>query len=87
MKLQLHRRNEFIKRIEEEIDRAYAKHGTDQWGRHEFYGIMKEEVDEVWDDIKRDAPAEDLEKEIIQVAAMCLRYFETGSRYRTTGEV
>ena len=68
-------------RICDELDRAYEKHGSAQWGRHEFYAILKEEVDELWDDIKSDSPREKLEKEAIQVAAMVFRYLETGDRY------
>lgn len=45
------------------------------------YGILLEEVDEVWKDIKRDAPSEELLAEIVQAAAMCIRYCETGNRY------
>jgi NTP pyrophosphatase (non-canonical NTP hydrolase) len=75
-------RSEFAAKIHAELDRAYAKHGRGLWGRHEFYAILKEEVDEVWDAVKCDEPSEKLEKEIIQVAAMCLRYLETGDRYR-----
>ena len=75
-------RDYFFKLMQDEIDRAYAKHGTELWGRHEFYGILKEEVDELWDDIKKDAPSSELKAELIQVAAMCLRYFETGDRWR-----
>lgn len=75
-------RDEIFRLICAEIDRAYSKHGTLQWGRHEFYAITKEEFDEVWDDIKSDAPQEQLVKEIIQVAAMCIRYLETKDRYR-----
>ena len=69
-------------RIGAELDRAYAKHGRQQWGRHEFYGIIMEEVEEMFDDIKADAPTAQLEKEIIQVAAMCFRFLETGDKYR-----
>ncbi len=65
-----------------ELERAYAKHGRAQWGRHEFYAILKEEVDELWDDIKSDEPQAKLEKEAIQIAAMVFRYLETGDRYR-----
>ncbi len=65
-----------------ELDRAYGKHGREQWGRHEFYAILKEEVDELWDAIKTDAPQNELEKEAIQIAAMVFRYLETGDRYR-----
>jgi hypothetical protein len=65
-----------------ELERAYAKHGLGQWGRHEFYAILKEEVDELWDDIKADAPQANIEKEAIQIAAMVFRYLETGDRYK-----
>ena len=74
-------REEFVRALLSEVDRAYHKHGREQWGRHEFYAVMLEEVDEVWGDIKKDAPMEHLVEEIIQVAAMCLRYLETGDRY------
>ena len=67
--------------VSTEVDRAYGKHGSDLWGRHEFYAVMKEEVDEVWEAIKANAPNDVLLKEIVQVAAMCLRYVETGDRY------
>lgn len=63
-----------------ELDRAYDKHGTAPWSRHEFYAILKEEVDELWDEIKRDGSKDDLQSEIIQVAAMCFRFLETGDR-------
>ena len=77
----LTRRQELVSRITNELDRAYAKHGQLPWGRHEFYGILKEEVDELWDAIKGDLPYEDVVKELVQVAAMCVRYYETGDRY------
>jgi N-acetylglucosamine kinase-like BadF-type ATPase len=64
-----------------ELERAYAKHGKAQWGRHEFYAILKEEVDELWDAIKDDAPHKKVEVEAIQIAAMVFRYLETGDRY------
>lgn len=79
-------RADFLARIVSEVDRAYTKHGDLQWGRHEFYGIIAEEFDEMWDDIKSDAPQESVEKELVQVAAMCLRYFETRDRYREPRE-
>ena len=68
--------------IADELARAYAKHGSEKWGRHEFYGVLMEEVDEAWDDIKDDMPSDQLRKEIIQIAAVCIRYLETGDRYR-----
>lgn len=82
MNERLARRNEFFDRIVAELNRAYAKHGAPQWGRHEFYGVMLEEVDEVWEAVKHDLPQSHLEDEMVQVAAMCVRYFETRDRYR-----
>ena len=75
-------RIELLGRIAKELDRAYAKHGDAQWGRHEFYAILKEEVDELWDAIKTDAPQPKVIEEAISVAAMVFRYYETGDRYR-----
>jgi NTP pyrophosphatase (non-canonical NTP hydrolase) len=72
------RRVEFYEAIRAELDRAYAKHGRDPWGRHEFYAILLEEVDELWDAIKSDAPNEEMVAELVQVAAMCFRFWETG---------
>jgi hypothetical protein len=75
-------REQFLARIEVELHHAYAKHGHDQWGRHEFYGVLLEEMDELWDAIKEDRPQVDVIAEMVQVAAVCFRYFETGDRYR-----
>ena len=76
------RRRAILEAISKELDRAYSKHGRDQWGRHEFYAILKEEVDELWDAIKADHPQEHVIMEAIQVDAMCVRYLETRDRYR-----
>lgn len=77
----LNRRSSLASKIYNELDRAYAKHGDLPWGRHEFYGILLEEVDELWDAIKQDLPREKMLEELVQVAAMCFRYYETGDRY------
>lgn len=71
-------RADFGREVLSELDRAYAKHGDESWSRYEFYGIIAEEFEEMWDCIKRDAPTEALMDEVIQVAAMCLRFIETG---------
>lgn len=70
--------------IQAELDRVYTKHGREQWGRHEFYAILLEEVEELWEAIKRDEPQERVHHELVQVAAMCFRYYETGDRYRSS---
>lgn len=74
-------RAQILDDIDAELARAYTKHGAPQWGRHEFYGILLEEVEETWDAIKRDEPMERLYEEAIQVAAMVVRFFETGERH------
>ena len=76
------RRSEFMRLILEEVEHAYRKHGSDQWGRHEFRGVLDEEIDELHDAITGDLPQDEVVKEYIQVAAVCLRYHETGDRYR-----
>lgn len=70
-----------------ELERAYSKHGKGQWGRHEFYAILKEKVDELWDAIKTDASDDEVTAEAIQIAAMVFRYLETGDRYRSPRSV
>lgn len=74
------KRLDFVKLISAEAVSAVEKHGNAKWGRHEFYGILKEEVDELWEAIKKNHSQEKLEEELIQVAAVCLRYFATGDR-------
>ena len=75
------RLEKFLDRAKEELEDAYEKHGTEPWGRHEFYAILKEEVDEVWDVIKQDERDDLLCKEMAQVVAVCMRFIETGDRY------
>ena len=41
---------------------------------HEGFAILKEEVDELWDEIKNDSPRIMLRDEVKQVAAMALRF-------------
>ena len=71
------RRHRAFELVEAEIVRAYGLHGNPRWGRHEAWAIIKEELDEVWDAVKKDLPMDDLQKELVQVAAMCIRYLET----------
>lgn len=41
---------------------------------HEGYSVIQEEVDELWADVKGNAPREQAKKEAIQIAAMAVRY-------------
>jgi hypothetical protein len=41
---------------------------------HEGYAVIKEELDELWDEIKKNGPSSRLKSEAIQVAAMAIRF-------------
>ncbi len=53
--------------IVEQLDHAYRKHGKELWSRHEFYAILLEEVDELFDAIKQDLTMEEMEIEVKQI--------------------
>lgn len=60
--------------IKEEFNRAVRKHGLpEKFSPHECYGVLLEEVDELWDSIKANN-SEHARKEAVQVGAMALRY-------------
>jgi NTP pyrophosphatase (non-canonical NTP hydrolase) len=82
MMMKIVTRQQLIEKVEQRLAEAYAKHGSEQWGRHEFYGILKEEVDEAWDNIKNDDSDELLLDEIIDIVCVCFRFCETGGKYR-----
>ena len=65
--------NRVIDQVAAELDRAYAKFPVPQASNHEGYAVLLEEVDEAWDEIKRDDSAK-ARKEMIQVAAMAIRF-------------
>lgn len=75
-------RQVFTRAVMREVNMSYLKNGVQPWARHEFYGILKEEVDELWDAIKDNLPMTSVIAEAIQVAAVCLKYMETGDRHR-----
>lgn len=60
--------------IGDEYARAVAKFPRPQASAHEGYAVLREEVDELWDDIKANKPAAAQHKEAVQVAAMALRF-------------
>lgn len=41
---------------------------------HEGYAVIKEELDELWQAIKRNEPRENWRREAVQVGAMALRF-------------
>ena len=58
--------------VRAEVMRAIAKFPPFN-SAHEGYAVLKEEVDELWDDVKRDYPEGAL-AEAVQVAAMGVRF-------------
>ncbi len=60
--------------IRVELSRAVKKHGP-MASPHEGYAVIKEELDELWDEVKRDRGRQKSAfDEAIQVAAMGVRY-------------
>lgn len=59
--------------VEDELRRANAQFGPFR-SAHEGYAILKEEVDELWDEVKANASKECLRDEAMQVAAMAIRF-------------
>lgn len=58
-----------------ELTRARHKFGKFA-SAHEGYAVLREEVDELWDEVKRNGSKERMRAEAIQVAAMALRFVE-----------
>jgi hypothetical protein len=54
--------------------RFAAKRHPPMRSGHEGYAIIKEELDELWEAVKKDAPPEELYKEAHQVAATAIRF-------------
>lgn len=56
-----------------EFRNATENHGP-MHGGHEAYAVIKEEVDEFWDEVKKKNPdRENMRKELVQIAAMACR--------------
>ena len=61
--------------IEMELSRAMMLHGSMN-SHHHAYGVILEEVDEFWDEVKKkshDRSKDRMREELIQVAAMACR--------------
>ena len=69
--------NETMNAIAASYAKARTKHAPMR-GPHEGYAILLEEVDELWDEVKRWQPGEydlvDMRKEALHVAAMALAF-------------
>lgn len=62
-----------IQLVIDELTTAMQNHGP-MSSPHEGYAIIKEELDELWDDIKNNQPPEVLQAEAKQLAAMAVRF-------------
>ena len=61
-----------VKLVRDELERSAKKFGGFN-SSHEGYAVLKEEVDEMWDDIKKNLEARSI-LEAVQVGAMALKY-------------
>ena len=63
-----------LKEVENEYRAEFARYGAFH-SYHEGYAVLLEEVDELWDEVKkRQQDREALRKEAMQIAAMALRF-------------
>jgi transcriptional regulator NrdR family protein len=70
--------DEALKQIEIEYFRASDLY-PDLHSNHEAYAVIKEEVDELWDEIKKSKETHgnnEIRKELIQIGAMVVRYLD-----------
>lgn len=51
-----------------------------------FRFLVPRQIRRIWRNIRSDRDQAELRKEIIQLAAVCFRYLETGDRYREPAE-
>lgn len=61
----------------EEVLRAKTLFPADFTNQHEGYAVILEELEELWDEVKKNGRFYDLtrqKKEAIQCAAMCIRF-------------
>jgi NTP pyrophosphatase (non-canonical NTP hydrolase) len=66
--------SEALQAIQSEASRAAGKHAAFN-SFHEGYAVILEELDEVWEEVKKKVvDKEELKKEIIQVGAMAVRF-------------
>lgn len=65
--------DELVKLMKIEYTKAVDKFGPFQ-SNHEGYAIIKEEVDELWDGIKKNDNKLALKEEALQIAAMAIRF-------------
>ena len=68
----------FSNLVKKELSSARSKHGK-QHSLHEGYGILLEEVDELWDEIKKKSSQRDLDNllnELVQIGSCAQKMAE-----------
>lgn len=65
--------NAIVVLVKQELQDATRKFGAFN-SAHEGYAVLKEEVDELWDEIKKGHDVNRMQEEAIQVAAMAIRF-------------
>lgn len=69
--------DKLISEVRDELDKAIGNYPAFN-SAHEGFAVLKEEIDELWDEVKRKQSNVDrkplMRKEAIQVAAMALRF-------------
>lgn len=68
----------FLEKVSEECQKALKKHGPTK-SLHEGYGILMEEVDEFWDEVKlkpENRNIKNIKLELVQIASTCMKIHE-----------
>lgn len=66
--------------VEDELENAYNLFGYKPWSRHEFYAILLEELEELWEGIKNDGTSAGIRQEMIQIVAVVYRYGDVNGK-------
>lgn len=68
--------DDFLQAVGAEVQRAKSIHKSEFHSVHEGYAVIKEEIDELWNECKVKHPdQEKLTEETVQAAAMLARFY------------
>lgn len=68
----------FLELVDKEQKRATKKHGPIR-SFHEGYAVLLEEVDELWDEVKKKTEnrnIDNIKEELVQIAAMAAKIYK-----------
>lgn len=72
-----------LREVGQEVMRARTTHGATFASAHEGYSVILEELDELWEEVKRkrsDRSPERLRAEAMQIAAMAVKFMTDAPR-------